>query len=59
MKPILKTLKKKIAQYDLDGNLVKIWDSYRECLKVYSIADDVLKGLRKQTKGFVFKYLES
>lgn len=59
MKPVVKTMKKKIAQYDLEGNLVKIWDSYRECEKEYSGLRRVLKGLCNHTKGFVFKYLES
>lgn len=52
-------VKKKIAQYDLEGNLIKIWDSFRECQKEYSLLLSVLKGLRKHTKGYTFKYLES
>lgn len=50
---------KKIAQYDLEGNLVKVWDSYRTCVKEFALARYVLKGIRTQTKGFTFKYLES
>ena len=48
----------KIGQYDLDGNLVKVWDSYRECNKEFSSLRHVLNGKRTQTKGFVFKYID-
>lgn len=58
MKPLIKSRKKSIAQYDLDGNLIKIWDSYRSCVKEFSNAGDVLKGVRKHAKGFIFKYYE-
>ena len=55
--PITKTIKKRIAQYDLSGNLIKIWDSYRECSKEFSNIRYVLNGKRSNTKGYVFKYL--
>lgn len=54
--PVKQTLKKKINQYDLNGNLIKVWDSYRECEKYFSNAGQVLKGHRSHTKGFIFKY---
>lgn len=54
--PCKKDLKKKVYQYDLNGNLIKIWDSYRECYKQFSKVREVLKGVRSQTKGFTFKY---
>lgn len=44
-----------IEQYDLNGNLVKIWPSYRACQKEYSLLRHVLNGTRSQTKGFTFK----
>lgn len=50
------TKKKQIEQYDLNGNLVKIWDSYRECAKEFSNLRYVLSGARSNTKGFYFKY---
>lgn len=56
IKPLQKERKKKIYQYDLEGNLIKIWDSYRECDKAFPALRQVLKGVRSQTKGFVFKY---
>lgn len=49
--------KRKMAQYDLDGNLVKIWDSIKECAAEYSKCREVAKGIKKSTKGFVFKYI--
>lgn len=59
MNPVIKNSKKKIVQYDMNGNIIKIWDSYRECEKEYSGLRRVLKGISKQTKGCTFKYLES
>lgn len=59
MMPQRLPMKKKVAQYDLSGNLIKIWDSYRECQKEFSLLRSVLKGIRKHTKGYTFKYLES
>lgn len=47
---------RKIAQYDLEGNLIKIWVSVAECRKEFSKCIDVAKGLRNKTKGFTFKY---
>lgn len=45
-----------MEQYDLDGNLIKVWPSIKECAKHFSKCRDVAKGLRKQTKGYIFKY---
>lgn len=58
LKPLKQDRKKKIYQYDLDGNLIKVWDSYRECVKQYSKLREVLNGKRNHFKGFVFKYEE-
>lgn len=48
---------RKIAQYDLAGNLIKVWDSVKECAKSFSKCRDCAKGIRKQTKGYTFKYI--
>ena len=48
----------KIAQYDLNGNLIKVWDSIMNCRKEFSKCIDCAKGIRKQTKGFTFKYIQ-
>ena len=53
---IVKQHKRQIEQYDLNGNLVKVWDSYRECNKEFSNLRYVLNGARSNTKGFYFKY---
>ena len=50
--------KMKIGQYDLSGNLIKIWDSISECAKQFSKCRDCAKGIRTQTKGFTFKYIQ-
>lgn len=52
----IKEKKKKIYQFDLEGNLIKIWDSYRECAKEFRSLRLVLNGSRSQTKGYNFKY---
>lgn len=49
---------KKIAQYDLSGNLIKVWNSVSECSKIFKKCSAVAKGIRKTTGGFVFKYIE-
>ena len=48
----------KIEQYDLEGNLVKIWDSISACQKEHPKVKDVLYGGRNQTHGYKFKIIE-
>lgn len=52
--------KKKIYQYDLNGNLIKEWDSIRGCASELNIEPVsirfVLHGNCKQSKGFYFSY---
>ena len=59
IKPLKAERNKKIAQYDLDGNLIKIWDSYRECAEQFHNLRYVLKGARNQTKGYCFRYIDN
>ena len=47
----------KVAQYDLNGNLIKIFDSVADCKKEFPYAQKVCRKQRKQYKGFVFKYI--
>lgn len=48
---------KKVAQYDLNGNLIKIWDSLNQCRKAgFTNVQAVLEGNRNQCKGSTFKY---
>ncbi len=49
--------KKKVAQYDLNGNLIKIWNSIQEPFLVYGAGvKKCLRGQQNKTKGYVFKY---
>lgn len=54
--------KRKIIQYDLKLNQIKIFNSIKEAsaeLKIsLSCIKDVLKEKQKSSKGFIFKYLE-
>lgn len=52
------SLKKKIVQYDTEGNIVKIWDSIIEAKMVYhsSNIDAVLCGKRHTACGYVWRY---
>lgn len=59
--PVLQFTKaKKVGQYTLDGELIKIWDSQTQCCKIgkFTNVQAVLEGKRKQCKGFTFKYIE-
>ena len=47
----------KIAQYDLNHNLIKIWDSVTECKKEFPSCQKVCRKERKTSKGFIFEYI--
>lgn len=49
---------RKVAKYDLEGNLVKIYNTVTECAKEHSGCKRVLSGQYKKSHGFVFKYIE-
>ena len=55
---------KKVAQYDLDGNLIKIWNYAKEISESLDINYSTLKNkLQKRNKtqelnGFIWKYYE-
>ena len=55
--PIKPRKEKQVAQYDLDGNLIKIWPTFRSCQKEFSNVRFVLSGVRSQTKGYKFEYI--
>ena len=48
----------KIAQYTKNGELVKIWNSPKECKKEFPYALQVCQGKAKSTKNYVFKYIQ-
>ena len=62
--PFMKSMEKrntprKVAQYDLEGNLIKTWDTVEAPFKKYGAGvKKCLKGAQNKTKGFVFKYVE-
>lgn len=53
-----KGVPKKVAQYDLQGNLVKIWKTVTSCKKEFSNLTKVLNGQLSKTKGYTFKYID-
>lgn len=48
----------KVGQYDLEGNLVKIWNSISECSKEHPKVRNVLSGYRNHTHGYTFKIVD-
>ena len=49
----------KVGQYNFEtGELVKVWDNISTCAKQYPKAREVVKGFRKQTKGYTFKFMD-
>ena len=53
-----KRIPKKVGQYDLQGNLVKVWNSVTECRKQFINCAKVINNIQQQTKGFTFKYID-
>jgi hypothetical protein len=49
---------RKVAQIDAKGNIVKIYNTVRECKKDFCGCPHVLSGKRKQCKGYTFKYID-
>lgn len=52
------SLGKKIGQYTMEGELVKTFDTVRECRKDFGNVSKVLSGKVKHCKNFMFKYIE-
>lgn len=53
-----KSRARKIGQYTTDGDLVKVFDTLRECRKEFPNVSKVLSGLASHCHNFTFKYLE-
>lgn len=49
---------RRVGQYDLKGNLIKVYNTVTECTKDFSGCRHVLHGTRKTSGGYVFKYIE-
>jgi hypothetical protein len=48
---------KQIGQYDMNGHLIKVFSTVRECRKEFGNVSRVLSGKAKQCKGYTFKYI--
>ena len=49
---------RKVGQYDLHGNLIKVFNTVTECTKEFSGCRHVLQGRNKTSKGYIFKYID-
>lgn len=49
---------RKVGQYDLQGNLIKIFNTVTECTKEFSGCRHVLQERNKTSGGFIFKYID-
>lgn len=49
---------RKVAQIDDNGEIVKIYESVRDCKKDFCGCPGVLAGTRKHCKGYTFKYID-
>lgn len=54
----IKSKARKVGQYDLNGKLIKIYNTVSECTKDFSGCRHVLSGKRKTSGGYIFKYIE-
>lgn len=57
---ITSTLKKKVGQYTLDGELIKVWESMQEAQRngfKQAHISSCCRGERKTHKGYIWKYL--
>ena len=55
---IPKSKNRKIGQYTMDGQLIKVFNTIRECRKEFPNVSKVLNGSAKHCHNFIFKYLE-
>lgn len=53
---------KRVAQYDKNGNLIKIWESpttaYRQANLSYAAISSACLGKQKTYKGYIWKYID-
>lgn len=54
----VKCVARKVGQYDLNGNLIKVFNTVTECRKEFSGCRNVLSGKYKTSGGYIFKYIE-
>lgn len=56
--PVKEYKPKRVAQYDLNGELVTVWPNYRSCAKEFPNAYRVLNGTCSHTNGYKFEYID-
>ena len=49
---------RKVGKYSKDGQLVKVYNTVRECKKEHAGCVHVLSGQRNQAGGYTFKYID-
>lgn len=49
--------KKKVGMFDLDGNMVKEWESVKKCSEEYGIVKNYIKTQKIYKKQYIFKYI--
>lgn len=54
----VKSSARKVGQYDLEGNLIKIYNTVTACTKDFPGCRHVLQGKYKTSGGYIFKYIE-
>lgn len=54
----IKCSARKVGQYDLNNNLIKIFNTVTSCTKEFPGCKHVLSGKRKTSGGYIFKYIE-
>jgi group I intron endonuclease len=57
-KEMAKNREKKVYQFDLEGNILNIWDSLKEVSSFYNVCTiaGVVNGRKKSSVGCIFKY---
>ena len=57
----LKNVCKKVGQYDLQGNLIKVWNSFMDIQRELGFSNSSInsccKGRRKTAGGFIWRYV--
>lgn len=49
---------RKVGQYDLEGNLIHVFNTVTECTKKFTGCRNVLSGKYHTSGGYIFKYME-
>ena len=52
-----KGIPKKVGQYSIDGELIKVFNSVRDARKIYKNINKLLCNQTHPYKGYIFKYI--